>query len=275
MNICQFSQNFEIHTNFLKIFESNYSQCWEKFDTIFYRIVHPKIYLKFAFKNFEYILPQIISLGSVPSTSLNCSSTSSVTTSTTDGNASEVWGENSAPAPPHTSFCHSTHHPAPPPPTYLTPINFRCIFRYIPAFLFGTLCSNFKDVSWQKFHHFIKIILHFGNVYMSDTPFPSKGTCPPKMLSHLFLGKYSFFFFFEKNCSIIKYSVSNLLLKKNLVGLSVHRVVGFNMKRLVFLKFFTFWHEMSLKLQHRVHVRKPGHNEKRNGSRWGPSQNSS
>ncbi len=52
--------------------------------------------------------------------------------------------------PCHTSFLHSIHHPAPPALPCLAPIYFRCIFHYTLAFWPGTLCSDFKDMSHQK-----------------------------------------------------------------------------------------------------------------------------
>ncbi len=45
----------------------------KNFTPYFYRIMRPKICLKFAFKSFKYILPQIISLCSTPSLPLHCS----------------------------------------------------------------------------------------------------------------------------------------------------------------------------------------------------------
>ncbi len=87
LNICQFPQNFGIHTNFLEIFESLFPQITpdvrKNFTPYFHGIVRPKICLQFAFKNFKYILPQIIFLCSTPSPPLRCSSPSPIIPSAT------------------------------------------------------------------------------------------------------------------------------------------------------------------------------------------------
>ncbi len=62
----------------------------------------------------------------------------------------------------HTTFPHSMHHSASPPPLCLAPIYFYCIiFPYALVFWPGpgTLCSDFRDFSRQKIRPGEKIIV--------------------------------------------------------------------------------------------------------------------
>ncbi len=79
LNICQFPQNFVIHTNFLETFESLFPQIIpnvrKNFTPYFHRIVRPKFACSLLLKFLNtYLLPQIISLCSTTSPPLDCGS---------------------------------------------------------------------------------------------------------------------------------------------------------------------------------------------------------
>ncbi len=69
----EFWNTYKFPRNFRIPFPQIIPNVRKNFTPYFYGIVHPKICLKFAFKNLKYIFPQIISLCSTPSPQLCCS----------------------------------------------------------------------------------------------------------------------------------------------------------------------------------------------------------
>ncbi len=74
----EFRNTYKFPPNFLIPFFSIIPNVRKNFTSYFHRIVRPKIRLKFALKNFKYIFPRIISLCSIPSPPLHCSSSSPI-----------------------------------------------------------------------------------------------------------------------------------------------------------------------------------------------------